>query len=218
MATNFKDRPVPVFRNLLNYTLFAPAVQEGGKQARFTFSFMDARPRFTLFTNVATDEKKGIIGAGYYPEIFYGILDEFEQILTAEPGTSSNVRNFVAVRTEDGRPTGEKVVATQLTFGKDETGILYIQMAAQGFTKIRFRFTLSEYHLIYKKDKTPLTEEEASVLVAKNWLYGIRKACEIHSSQLAPEQADRSALTAKPETQKPSSSNEDLLGFDDIPL
>ena len=214
MANNFKDRPVPVFRNLMNYTMFAPALQEGGKQARFTFSFMDARPRFTLFTNVATDEKKGIAGAGYYPEIFYGLLDEFEKILTAAPGTTSNVRNFTSVRTEEGRPTGEKVVASQITFGKDETGVLYIQMVAQGLTKFKFFFKLSEFHHIFNEDKTPLTEEEASVLVAKGWLKGIRKATEIHSSQLAPEQADRSSF-AKTES-KPSKDNENL--FDDIPL
>lgn len=221
MATNFKDRPMPVFRNLKNYTLFAPAVEEGGKQARLTLSFMDGRPRFTLFTNVSTDEGKGIIGAGYYPEIFFGIVDRFETILTAEPGTVIPVRNLKPIRTDEGRLTGEKIVSSQLNFGKDESGVLYISLIAPGRTKMKFMFTLSEYHQIFKADKSAITEEEASVLVASGWLKGVRKACEIHCAELAPEQADRTAMKPAGEGNRPApaKSNANMFDMDDdIPM
>lgn len=220
MATNFKDRPLPVFRNLYNYTLFAPAVEEGGKQARLSVSFMDNRPRFTLYTNVSTDENKGIASVGYYADLFFGILDEFEKVLDMEPGMVIPIRNFTDVRTDEGKRTGEKIISSQLNFGKDESGVIYIQLVAQGRTKLKFHFRLSEYHQIFTADKKPLTEEEGSKLVARGWLKGIRSACEKVCSELQPEQADKSGM--KPSSgSKPvaATSSASMLDFDDdIPM
>ena len=216
MATTFREKPLPVFKTLMNYSIFAPPIEEGGKQARLSFSFMDARPRLSLFTNVSTDEKKGIVSSGFHPEIFYSILDACEGILTAKPGTSITVRNLSAVRNEDGRPTGEKVVATQLVFGKGEDGVIYISLIAQGLTKIKFFFKMNEYHQIFKEDKSPITEEEGSVMVAKGWLYGVRKACDTYTIQQLPDFNSDKTRTKKDSVK--AESSESMLDFDDIPL
>lgn len=218
MATAF-NKPLPTFKNMLNYTLYAPAVEEGAKQARLVFSFMDYRPRLTLFTNVSTDERKGIIGAGYHPEIFFSVLDEFEKILSAPAGTSIPIRNLTAVRTDEGKPTGEKVVQSQLVFGKDDAGIIYISLIAQGLTKIKFYFKMNEYHQIFKTDKTPITEEEGSIMMAKGWLHGIRKATEIHSSMFGPDSGQASNNKQSSSTVA-NAASASMLDFtdDDIPM
>lgn len=216
MATTYKDKPLPVFKTLMNYSIFAPAIEEGGKQARLSFSFMDGRPRLSLFTNVSTDEKKGIVSTGFYPEIFYSILDACEGVLNAAPGTCINVRNLTSVRNEDGRPTGEKIVSSQLVFGKNDEGILYISLLAQGLTKIKFFFKMSEYHQVFKEDKTPISEEEGSIMVAKGWLNGVRKACDVHTVQLLPDYNSDKSKDKK--NQSKAESSESMLDFDDIPL
>lgn len=220
MATNYKDRPMPVFRNLVNYTLFAPAIEPNGKQARLTCSFMDYRPRFQLFTNVSTDSENGRIGVGFYPDIFYGILDKFETVLDAEAGTVVPVRNMTDIRDENGRRTGERVVGSQLNFGKDENGLFYIQLLAQGRTKIKFFFKMSEYHQMFNDDKTPMTEEQGSRIVAKGWLNGIRKSCDLHCSSLAAEQVDRTSVKPAGATKSaPATSNANMFDLDDdIPM
>lgn len=219
MATNFKDRPMPVFRNLYNYTMFAPAIEEGGKQARLSVSFMDNRPRFTLYTNVSTDEHKGIASVGYYADLFFGILDEFDKVLDMEPGMMIPIRNYTDVRTDEGKRTGEKIIASQLNFGKDETGVLYLQLVAQGRTKFKFQFKLSDYHQIFTADKKPFTEEEGSKLVARGWLKGVRAACENVCSTLMPEQVAQTGTRPVGSKPSPATSSASMLDFDDdIPM
>lgn len=177
-ATNQADKPK--IQELEKFGLFTPAPGADFKRSRLAWCIRDGNPRITVYTNVPEDKTNyGIIPAPMNPETFGIFLDLWEQIVKSDVADRKKVQCFTAQRTADGKP-GEKILLSEVLFGRDNEGIVYIivKAADDARPKIKFDVKLSEYHKIFKGDGTPLTEKEGSTLQALAMINTLRSTYE----------------------------------------
>jgi hypothetical protein len=131
----------------------------------------------TVFTNDPKDQvSKGIMYAPMNPETFYAFLDLFEQATKSTSGTKYKIDCLTSTRDQAGNiKQDEKVLLSEVWFGKDDAGLVWLSCVAPNRPKIKFTFKVSDYHRIFK-DGSPLSEAEASCLQAMATVRILRNA------------------------------------------
>jgi len=154
---------------ILDFTklqLFTPTPGVQGVRAKLSFGFRDGNPRITVFTNDPNDTTaKGIIYAGMLPEVFEVFLAQLDTVIRSKE-EMKQVMDCYTQRYEDNKPTGERVLNSQVWVGKDTDGMIWISVTAKGRPQIKFTFQVSDWHKLLKGDGTPFSESEASRLAA----------------------------------------------------
>lgn len=154
---------------ILDFTklqLFTPTPGVQGVRAKLSFGFRDGNPRITVFTNDPNDTTaKGIIYAGMLPEVFEVFLTQLDTVIRSKE-EMKQVMDCYTQRYEDNKPTGERVLNSQVWVGKDTDGMVWISVTAKGRPQIKFTFQVSDWHKLLKGDGTPFSESEASRLAA----------------------------------------------------
>lgn len=139
---------------------------EPNKRARMQFGGRDGNPRVTVFTGV--DGKAGIIQGPMDVTAFATFLSMLETA-ARDPQESKYRIDLKTNIYEQDKRTDKMRVMSQLMFGKDEKGMVWIALAAEGYPKIKFDFMNGIYSDIYHNG-IRLTDADISARIALKYL------------------------------------------------
>lgn len=185
---------------LANFVMFGDKPIDGATRVpRLAFAHRAGKPRITVFTNSPNDTVSfGMISAPMDPNTFFTLLELISTIADGPNDNKYKVENYTGVYNE-GVSTGEKQLLSETFVGKDADGVMWICVASGARPKIKFEFTISDYHKIFKATGEPLTKAEASVRSAKGTVKALQKIFAIIVSGYRPTTAERtSGVTRKP--------------------
>lgn len=175
------------FKELEKFQLFTETPGVAGKRSRLGYSSYRGNPRISVYTNVPNDTGKGMINAAMNPETFLAFLDLFEQVAKGNAETKFKIECYTIQRAVEGQETSkEKILASELYFGRDSNGIIWISVTAPNRPRIKFDFKLSDFHKIFKEDGKPLSDTEGSSLQAMATITALRSVFLGHMSDLRP--------------------------------
>lgn len=222
------DTTAPQPAKILDFTrlqLFTPAPNVQNVRSKLSFGFRDGNARITVFTNDPNDTtNKGIIYAGFSPEMFDIFLTLFERVIRSPDEIKHSIDCFTT-RYEDNKPTNEKILNAQVWFGKDASKQVWISVTANGRPQIKFTFHVSEWHKFYRPDGTEMDAGEGSAIAAMahlNLLRQIYGNMITHYLQNPPPPRERMTEPARPRAQgfdSDSTGQNGGLSFDnDVPF
>lgn len=166
MAEAVETREQSLYRNFNKLSMFTPTPGVEGRRAQFTWSMRDGNPRIVVWTNHPEDNGgKGQIYAGFNAETFGMFIALFRKVIASPTPTKVKFDNYIA-KYENDRATGDRTLGSELWFGKDESGFIWISLTAPERPKVVFKFGLSDWHNIFI-DGVQMSEAQASVLQAE---------------------------------------------------
>ena len=199
----------PPFNELDRYAMFTPTPGAENRRAKLAWVVFKSCPRISVSTNNPSDELKTSINAPMSPETFRFFIDQFLHIIKNEPNGTKDVLGCSRGVMVDGKMTGDKVLVSELFFGKDAEGKCWICVKAEGRPEIQFYFGLSEYHS-FKTSAGPISEGKMSQMVAEATLKSVCEVITPMTGELRkplPPRTFGTSAPAKPESDK---------SFDDI--
>lgn len=207
------------FLTFKKFKMFGMA-KDNNKSSILTWGCRDGNPRITINTNVEADKKNtfGMINAGFNPETFFTILDLLEEVANSTESLSYKIDNKTTVATDDGKRS-DPFIASELWIGKDPDGIVWISVIAPDRPKIKFNFTISNYHLFHKKGEGALTPEKASKLQALSVVRILRNAYIPLVSEFTTSGSKRDkSADVYVSNAEPTVTKTTELSFDDIEM
>lgn len=183
--TMAEAQPVFEFKELEKFQMYADAPNTPNKRSRLTFSTYRGNPRITVFTSVPGDSHKGVINAPMNPETFLIFLNMLEKVAMTGDESEYTIVCETTPKAEEGKPRSqERIHLSDVKFGRDSQGIVYISVQAPNRPLVYFKFRVSDFHKLLKKGGVPFSEMESSSLQAIAALRGIREAIGVHISIL----------------------------------
>lgn len=210
----FENLPKAVFRTFQRYILYAPTPGVEGKRARLQWGFRDDMPRISVSTNDPNDKvMNGLMYAGIAPVEFGMFLEKLKQMTTMPRGSKSKVDCF-------GTVNEEKRLLTEIRFGKNNDGIMWMGLYSPERPFIIFKLGVSDWHGFHGTDGTQLSDEEASCLytqVMTGILTSVYNTCHaLEFDKLSTrQQAYKDRFAAQSTTTKPTettTSSNDTFG------
>ena len=175
------------FKQLEKFQLYTEAPGAPGKRSRLGYSSYRGAPRITVFTNVPNDSGKGVINAPMNPETFIVFMNLLEAVARNPAETKNKIDCWTILRSTEGQEVNkEKTLLSEVYFGRDANGVVWISVTAPNRPRIKFDFKISDFHKIYKGDGTQLTEAESSTLQTLATVTALREIMMTHMSELAP--------------------------------
>lgn len=165
-----QEQPVDRIIEIDRLSLFAPALEGETRSPRLAWCIYKGNPRLTVFTNTKSDSvSNGVISAPMDPRTFFTFLERLKQLADGEPGKKGKISCMTTGRDENGNgsATGEKVLLSELVYGKDDQGIVWISIVAKDRPRIKFEHHISDFHEIFHGDGSPCSKSESSVAHAK---------------------------------------------------
>lgn len=143
--------------HLNQFTLFCSTPGRSGKRARLVFGERNGAPRITVFTGL---EAPKAIWMGFDPITFEIFLIKLEQVCKSKEQVADFIRNTEKSKTDPGKYD----VRNTLHFGKDENGIVYIEIE-EGNVRLMFRIDPPIWHQFYRmSDNQRMSDAEVSVV------------------------------------------------------
>lgn len=208
MSESPKLDPDRFMLSLNRFSMWTPAPGVENKRARLSFGLLDINPRISVFTSIPDDTiGKGVISAGMNPETFFIFLSRLEAITKAPPGTKEKIECY------QGR---EKLKSSDVIFGKDSDGMIWLSVIAPNRPNIKFIFELSNYHNIIKSDGTELSKAELSAIEAQAKISILRKMYTNYFTEISKLPLP---VYKKPGQQTPSKGSSQaapVTNFDDV--
>lgn len=216
-----EQQPRIQIRDLAKIMMFTDTPGAPGKRSKLTWSERDGAPRITIFTNDPKDQtNKGVIYAPMNPETFYIFVSLFEQAIKGAPDSKYKIDCLTSARDSAGNlKQDEKALLSEIWFGKDATGVMWISCVSGSRPKIKFPFKISDYHRIYVNG-TALEEAEASCLQATATINILKNAFYQYASVLRtplPSNGDKPNNSYSGGYNKNSAPREEAK-LDDIPF
>ena len=207
------NTPKPTINEFQAFMMYATPTNGSTRSPKLSFGIRDGKPRITVYTNVPEDSDKfyGIINAPMDAMTFTTVMTLLSDIAVGPNDTKQRIDNFTSRRQEDGS-YGDKILLSSTMIGKDASGIVWISVISDDDTrpKIKFEFTLSDYHKLVKSDGTPYSKAEASVLVTRGLTENLPK-------MIMPFMSGFSAKGNARPTNNQSSGNNTFTLSEDIP-
>lgn len=135
----------------------------GTRPSELAFEIWNGRPRIVAYSNIEGEFRDTHITAGFNHYDWNGFLDQLEAVaLGKSDGFMVDNKGF-------GEGNRELVPQSRIRVGRNERGVITLSVGA-GPDKFKADFDLvpDGFHQFMKLDKTPFTEEEASVMMVKN--------------------------------------------------
>lgn len=139
---------------------------EPNKRARMQFGGRDGNPRVTVFTGV--EGKSGIIQGPMDVNTFVTFLSMLESAARDPQESKYRIDLKTSVYEQDKR-TNQTRTISELWFGKDDKGMVWIALAAEGYPKIKFDFMNGIYSDIYQNG-IKLSDADISSRIAVKYL------------------------------------------------
>ncbi len=181
------EQQVYPFKQLDKFQMFTEAPGVPGKRSRLVWVSYRGNPRITVFTNIPNDASKGIINAPMNPETFLVFMDMLESV-AKDPNESKFKIDCWTNAKNPNNPDGprDRILISEVYFGRDDKGIIWISLIAPNRPRIRFSFVVSDFHKIYKGSGEQFTERESSTVQTLAIVRALRGAMNIHMSEIAP--------------------------------
>ena len=204
------EKPLqPAFNELAKFSMFTPSPGTDNRRAKLAWVVRDGNPRISVSTFNPSDTSKAPINAAMNPETFEVFLNEFERIIRSDINEKMKIDCFKGIRNEDNRVT-EKILDSELWFGKDDEGVAFISVISGNRPKIKFEFNISEYHKIHRSGN-PITKAEASCLQALAVVQTIRRVYTQYYREFRQKQPGFKSFDSNiPVVKEGSSSFEDI--------
>lgn len=168
------------FKQLEKFKMFTKSPGSDTQRSSLSWSTYRGNPRATVFTGVPNDGK-GVLHAAMNPETFLIFLDLFEKIAKTEKEDKIKLECSTIVKTGDSK---EKVHVSDLWFGKDAEGVMWISVVAENRPKIKFEFRISDFHKFTHGNGQPLTNSEGSCLQALACARALREVIIPHMADV----------------------------------
>lgn len=153
-------------QNEKKYTIFdfeKLSMMSSQGRAKLRFGIFRNNPRITVYTNEESDKSNnfGMITASMDPLVFGDLMQSLDDLIDSPNGTKFRIENFtLSERNEAGKRT--TVHQNDIIIGKDETGVYWISVIAEGRPKFKFEFGNFPFHKFYKTDGTEMSKAELS--------------------------------------------------------
>lgn len=159
-------------RVLDKYNMYATSTNLDFRQTpRLVWSEWRGNPRITVYTNNPKDTLNyGMINAPMNPETFFAFLNELEDMANGPNGVKGNLACYTRFKNPEGG-YGEKTLLSNLLFGKDDEGMIWLSVISGTRPKIKFEFTISDFHEFTFSDGRPVDKASSS----KRQLLGLLK-------------------------------------------
>ena len=129
-------------------------------------------PRASIFLNdpgKRQNPRDNIINAPMGLHELMAFIEKAPDIITGHPRTYFKMSCKTNIW-RDNKRTDELVLVSDFILAKDDAGVLWITIAADGKPKVKFQLIPTNYHdFVNMETKERLTASEASVLVAKGY-------------------------------------------------
>ena len=139
-------------------------------KARLRFGIYRNNPRVTVYTNEPDDAKNnyGMISAPLDPIAFNTMLELLQDLSNSPSAINVKYRiDNMTLTQADGNAKREMKLVSNLFVGKDEEGVIWISIVADGRPKFKFEFGNFPFHRFYKPDGTQMTKSELSIVAAR---------------------------------------------------
>ena len=197
----------PKINELNKFTIFANAPGAEGRRSRIAWSIRDGNPRITVYTNIPSDNVNyGIISAPMNPETFYAFLELFEKVIHGESDVKYKIECYTSIPDKDGKYT-DKTLLSDVIFGKDANGVVWISVVSGNRPKIKFELKISDYHKIFHGNGNVFTESEASALQAMALVKALRATYYQYTNGFRQPGNGTNSVSAKPSAATYSSNN-----------
>lgn len=200
------QRPVVEIRDLQKFAMYTDSPNGDNARSALIFGVRDGNPRISVFPGGESYEERYPIFAGFDVATWGVLLDFIEEIYRGENGLSGKLETK---RTE--RDSDVKVTLSFVEYGKDEKGVCWIAMTHPERPRIRFNFTLSDWHVFYHSDGTQLTEGEVSQRLAISSITSLRNIMYRYTGELRELAAPNKNSRNKQSTPTPEGA-EDFTG------
>lgn len=152
----------PKIFELDKYSLFAAV--EGNARASMNFAVREGYPRITVFTRTQSDmEGKGMINVPFDLDTLLVFLMRLEAIARSE---AVDIKEKMSAkhwpRDPTGKIKGDLEVTSELFFGKNSDGVVWLSATAPNRPRIVFELSLSEYNQFTNAKGEFLTKAEGS--------------------------------------------------------
>lgn len=155
--------------------LTAEPQQGGTKSPRLSIYYHRNKVSIEVRTNVPSDmngREHGIIRAELDPQMFFVFMNMLQKAVDSPTGSERPERIRIKRPDFQKRNNGEPVLDSQLAFGKDQEGVVYMSVLSWNKERpaIRFPFTVDKMIELTKADGSPWSKAEASVVLAQGYL------------------------------------------------
>jgi uncharacterized membrane protein YgcG len=155
--------------------LSTPCPTAKGKWSSLQVNLFSNNPRITVYTNDPDDQGEskqyGKITASLDAQVFFVFLGKLTEIINGSAGVEEKVKienkNFIF---PGGKRSESPVVQSELHFGKDAEGVVWVSVTARDRPRIKFAFGRNDFHTLYHKTGEQFSAGEASVLFARGWV------------------------------------------------
>lgn len=186
----------PKLFNLDAFALYTPV--ENNQRASLQWAIRDGYPRITVFTRIKSDnDGKGFINAPFDIFTFIALLDKIEQTAKSPGPSKSMVTCKHWPRDETGKITGDLEVTSEVWFGKNDDGVVWISVTAPNKPKIVFEFLLSNYHEFKNSKGEPISKSEGSMLKTISMMRLLKHHYTQHSGEFRDTSVPRPQNTYK---------------------
>lgn len=179
------------FKELEKFQMFTDAPGTPGKRSRLVWSSYRGNPRISVFTGVQGDTGKGVINAPMNPETFDILMSKIIEMAKDPKEDRMKIECLTSLKGADGQRSQERVKLSDVIFGRDANGLMWLSVVAENRPKIKFEFRVSDFHKLYGKDGNAFTEADASSLQAIAAASAVQKAMAEHARLLKEPYAGR---------------------------
>jgi hypothetical protein len=165
-------KKIALDNNKLNLVTKCPTASD--KDSKLVWGFYSNNPRITVYTGDPSENgvekyNYGRIVANLDIPTVFVLFTKLEEAITAENGFKDKVenKNFTFY---GGKRSDAPVVQSEVWFGKDKDGIIWLSVTAKERPVIKFPIVPSDFHNFYHGDGTQYTKAEASQACAKGYL------------------------------------------------
>ena len=209
-------KQMPRIQDLNKFTLFADIPGVTKQRARLSWSMRGTNPRITAFAFNPNTNKNEVTTAPLSPDIFLIFCDQFLAMIDSnQTNIKAKIETLTSVRDAGNKPTQEKKLLSELWYGIDANGIVWMSIVEGDKPRIKFTFNIWGYNVIYKTDGTALTEAEASRIAAKSSVSAL-KAIYIQNMAEFTEYVPQSDRTIDARTTDTSVAKIDPSVLEDI--
>lgn len=201
------DRPKAEYLDLNKFMMYSSAPGVTNK-AKLVWGIRNTDPRISVFVPKPEGTKTEIISAslGVYAGMM--LLEGLAAMVDAPPDTKAKVECRGSIRDENGKPTGETRAQSEVWYGKDKEGFCWISVVEGEKSRIKFVWTLWDYHVFYHSNGEKYTGPEGSCLMLKVAVEGLKHA--YHSTMTTFSKFGNNNTYTKPAAPKVDYNNVDI--------
>jgi len=158
-----------------------------GKYGQLTWSIRNGYPRLVVFTDsskekTANFDYNSMIVAPFDYITMGTLIDQFILLINGENGVRQQIKCYNS-KFENGQKTNEITLQATVEIGKDNNGIMYIAVVADGKKKIKFEIKPkdnSKWHKYYQGDDLIVDAGVISRIYARSYIEQAKRLLAHH--------------------------------------